>query len=220
MIEIIHALPELADAEENVFEANEQLAEENQELLRRHHLKAIDFMGALGCGKTTLITRLVERLKPWRRVAVMNGGPVTAEEIEPIARQGVPVIQIGADASHLDAALVARGYDKLPLDRLDLIFIENLGNVSSPDQSKLGTKARVVAVSVTEGPWMIRKHPRMILGADLVVINKVDLAAPLSVDVEQLKRDIHTLKPTIEVIVTSCVTGEGLDSLANALLAI
>ena len=220
MIDTIYPLPTLAEVEENVFDANDQVAAENLELLRVHHLKAIDIMGAIGSGKTTLITKLVEKLKPWRRVAVMNGDPVTADDVEPISRQGVPVIQIAADACHLDADLVARGYQRLPLDRLDLILIENVGNLICPGEFNLGSKARIVVVSVTEGPWMVRKHPRMFLGADLVVINKLDLAATMGVDIEQLRRDVHMLKPTMDVIVTSCRTGEGVDALANALLAI
>jgi hydrogenase nickel incorporation protein HypB len=106
------------------------------------------------------------------------------------------------------------------LAELDLILVENVGNLICPAEFRLGSQARVVVISVTEGPWMVRKHPRMFLGARLVVINKLDFAATMGVDVERLKSDVHTLKPDIAVFTTSCKTGEGIDTLADALLAL
>lgn len=202
---------------DSVFDANDRRAQQNRELLARHGVTAVDIMGAIGSGKTTLITKLVERLKTSRRVAVVNGDPSTADDVLPIAAQAVPVIQIAANACHLDADLVAQGLDRLDLTRLDLIVIENVGNLICPAHFALGSKARVVVVSVTEGPWMVRKHPHMFLGAWIVVINKRDLADAMGVDFAALVRDVHTLKPDIRVIVTSARTGEGVDELAEAL---
>jgi hydrogenase nickel incorporation protein HypB len=223
MIQTIHARPEeviAADLEENVFDANDQLAAHNRALLASHRIRAIDFMGAIGSGKTTLITRLVGKFAGRARVAVINGDPVTADDVLPIDRQGVAVIQVAAGACHLDADLVSRAYRQLPLGDLDLILVENVGNLICPAEFNLGSKARIVVVSVTEGPWMVRKHPRMFLGASIVVINKADLAATMEVDIGQLARDVHTLKPDIGVFATSCKTGEGIDALASALLAL
>jgi hydrogenase nickel incorporation protein HypB len=101
---------------------------------------------------------------------------------------------------------------------LDLILIENIGNLICPAEFPLGSRSRVVVVSVTEGPWMVKKHPHMFLGAEIVVINKIDLAEAMGVKVEQLVRDVHTLKPDIHVVAASCKTGTGLDEIA-ALLA-
>jgi hydrogenase nickel incorporation protein HypB len=220
MIQTIHAAPDVEEVnlEDNVFDANDTLAVKNRQLLDRLHIKSIDIMGAIGSGKTTLVTRLVERLAGRRRVGVINGDPVTADDVIPIASQGVPVIQVAANACHLDADLVARAYEKLPLGKLDLILIENVGNLICPAEFRLGSNARIVVISVTEGPWMVRKHPRMFLGARLVVINKLDFAIPMDVDVAQLRRDVHNLKPNLRVVATSCKTGEGLDELVDALL--
>jgi hydrogenase nickel incorporation protein HypB len=101
-----------------------------------------------------------------------------------------------------------------------LLFIENIGNLICPAEFPLGSKARVVVVSVTEGPWMVRKHPHMFLGAQVVVINKIDLARVMDVSVEDLTNDVHKLKPDIQVIPTSCKTGEGVEKVIAALLAV
>ena len=161
---------------------------ENRALLDRHGITAIDFMGAIGSGKTTLITKLVERLKGRLGVAVFNGDATTSDDADAIAKQNVPVVQIATiNGCHLDANLVGKGLRKIDSGNLKLIFIENIGNLICPAEFPLGSKARVVVVSVTEGPWMVRKHPHMFLGAEIVVvINKIDLADAMEVSVEDL----------------------------------
>jgi hydrogenase nickel incorporation protein HypB len=178
-------------------------------------------MGAIGSGKTTLITKLVERLKGRLGVAVFNGDATTSNDADAIAKQNVPVVQIATiNGCHLDANLVGKGLRKIELENLKLIFIENIGNLICPAEFPLGSKARVVVVSVTEGPWMVRKHPHMFLGAEIVVINKIDLAHAMEVSVEELVKDVHKLKPDIKVIPTSTKTGAGLDEFEKALLAV
>jgi len=153
-------------------------------------------MGAIGSGKTTLIGRLVERLKDRFGVAVFNGDATTSTDADLIARQNVPVVQIATvNGCHLDANLVGKALRKIDLEKLKLIFIENIGNLICPAEFPLGSKARIVVVSVTEGQYMVRKHPHMFLGADLVIVNKVDLAAAMEVSVEDLAADVHKLKP-------------------------
>jgi hydrogenase nickel incorporation protein HypB len=209
------------ELEHSLLEANAKLATENRALLDRTGTTAIDFMGAIGSGKTTLISKLVEKLKNNVRVAVFNGDATTSDDADAIAKQNVPVVQIATiNGCHLDANLVGKGLKKIDLTDLRLIFIENIGNLICPAEFPLGSKARVVVVSVTEGPWMVRKHPHMFLGAQIVVINKIDLAQAMEVSVEALTRDVHKLKPDIKVIPTSCKTGEGIDRVADALMAI
>jgi hydrogenase nickel incorporation protein HypB len=222
MTPIIEAVPEEIydiELEHSLLEANAKLAKQNRSLLDEHEITAIDFMGAIGSGKTTLITRLVERLKDKFGVAVFNGDATVANDTELIAKQGVPVVQIATvNGCHLDANLVGKALKKIELSQLDLILIENIGNLICPAEFPLGSRSRVVVVSVTEGPWMVKKHPHMFLGAELVVINKIDLAEAMDVKVEQLIQDAHTLKPSIRVVPASCKTGAGLDEIA-ALLA-
>jgi len=209
------------ELEHSLLEANAKIAKANRAKLDENGITAIDFMGAIGSGKTTLITRLVEKLKDRVGVAVFNGDATTSDDGDPIAAMGVPMVQIATiNGCHLDANVVAKACAKIDLAKLRLIFIENIGNLICPAEFPLGSKARVVVVSVTEGPYMVRKHPHMFLGAQLVVINKIELAEVMGVSVEQLINDVHKLKPDMKVIPTSCKTGAGLDEVAAAILAV
>jgi hydrogenase nickel incorporation protein HypB len=222
MIQTIEASPdEIYDIEleHSLLEANAKLARENRSLLDEHGITAIDVMGAIGSGKTTLISRLVERLKNRLGVAVFNGDATTSTDADLIASQNIPIVQIATvNGCHLDANLVGKALRKIELTNLKLIFIENIGNLICPAEFPLGSKARVVVVSVTEGQYMVRKHPHMFLGADVVVVNKVDLAPAMEVSVAGLSADVHRLKPEVKVIPTSCKSGVGLDDLTTALL--
>jgi hydrogenase nickel incorporation protein HypB len=224
MIQTIEASPDETydiELEHSLLEANAQLARENRALLDGLGVTAIDVMGAIGSGKTTLIARLVERLKDRFGVAVFNGDATTSTDAELIASQSVPVVQIATlNGCHLDANLVGKALRKVNLEKLRLIFIENIGNLICPAEFPLGSKARVVVVSVTEGPYMVRKHPHMFLGAQLVVVNKIDLAEVMGVSVAELTRDVHKMKPDIAVIPTSCKTGQGIDEVTAAMLAL
>ncbi|EEF63109.1 hydrogenase nickel incorporation protein HypB [Pedosphaera parvula] len=223
MIPTIEASPEETydiELEQTLLQANAKLARENRAQLDHYGITAIDFMGAIGSGKTTLIARMAGKLKDRLNLAVFNGDATTVDDVNLIAIQGVPTVQLATiNGCHLDANLVGKAFLKIDLKKVDLIFIENIGNLICPAEFPLGSRSRVVVVSVTEGPYMVKKHPHMFLGADIVVINKIDLADAMGVKVESLVHDVHTLKPDIKVIPTSCKTGVGLDEVAAALLA-
>jgi hydrogenase nickel incorporation protein HypB len=206
------------ELEHNLFDANAKVAEQNRALLEKHGGAAIDFMGAIGSGKTTLITKLVEKLRPKIGVAVLNGDPTTTDDYDALARQEVPIIQIATHGCHLDAQLVHQGLQKIELGKTALVFVENVGNLICPAEFPLGSKARVVVISVTEGPYMVKKHPHMFLGADLVVINKIDLAEVMGVSAQELTADVHRLKPGLKVIQASGKNGVGVDEIATILL--
>jgi hydrogenase nickel incorporation protein HypB len=224
MIPTIEASPEEIydiELEHSLLEANQKIATENRGLLDRHGITAIDFMGAIGSGKTTLIAKLVEKLKDQYGVAVFNGDATTSDDQNMVASTGIQVVQLATvNGCHLDANLVQKALKKIDLEGLRLLFLENIGNLICPAEFPVGAKARVVVISVTEGPWSVRKHPHMFLGSQIVVINKTDLAAAMDVSVEALTADVHKLKPDIQVIPTSCKTGEGIDQVAAALLAV
>lgn len=219
MTPIIEAVPEEIydiELEHSLLEANAKIARANRALLDEHNITAVDIMGAIGSGKTTLITKLVGKLKGKLGVAVFNGDATTANDTDGIAEQGVPVVQIATvNGCHLDANLVGKALKRVNLSSIGLILIENIGNLICPAEFPLGSRSRMVVVSVTEGPYMVKKHPHMFLGADIVVINKIDLAEVMGVRVEQLASDVHTLKPDIRVIPASCKTGAGLDEIAE-----
>jgi hydrogenase nickel incorporation protein HypB len=202
----------------DILEVNKQLAQKNMELLRKHNVKAIDIMGSIGAGKTSLIEKLVQSLKQKYRIAVFKGDLTTTIDAERIGRHGVQVLTINTGREcHLDANVVARAVERISLEDIDLLFIENVGNLICPAEFPLGTEKRVVVVSVTEGPYMVVKHPFTFMNADVTVINKKDLAKIMKVDTEQLKKQVKEIKPDVKVAVTNALSGEGVEELIKAL---
>ncbi|PVX23345.1 MAG: hydrogenase accessory protein HypB [Candidatus Bathyarchaeum sp.] len=202
----------------NILEVNKQLAQKNMELLRKHNVKAIDIMGSIGAGKTSLIENLVQKLKTKYRIAVFKGDLTTTIDADRIGRHGVQVLTINTGREcHLDANVVARAVERISLKDIDLLIIENVGNLICPAEFPLGTNKRVVVVSVTEGPYMIIKHPFTFMTADVMVINKKDLAETMKIDTKQLEKQVKEIKPDVKVAVTNALTGEGVEELINKL---
>jgi len=195
-----------------------ELADENLALLEQHGVQAIDVLGSVGSGKTTLIKELVRRLKDRYCIAVIAGDITTRIDADRIEAEGVPVLQIQTGgACHLDGKIVRRGIDRLNLDEIDLLIIENVGNLICPATFPVGAHKRLLLLSVTEGPYMALKHPIMVRQADVAVINKVDLADAMEVDVEKLAGDIRSVHPQIEVVSTVARAGEGIGDVIDAL---
>ena len=202
----------------DILEVNKQLAQKNIELLQEHNVKAIDIMGSIGAGKTSLIEKLVQALKQKYRIAVFKGDLTTTIDAERIGRHGVKVVTINTGREcHLDANVVARAVERISLEDIDLLLIENVGNLICPAEFPLGTEKRVVVVSVTEGPYMVVKHPFTFMNADVMVINKKDLAEIMKVDTEQLEKQVKEIKPDVKVAVTNALSGEGIEELIKAL---
>jgi hydrogenase nickel incorporation protein HypB len=206
------------ELEANILEANERLAKENKELLHKHGVVAIDIMGSVGAGKTSLIEKLVQLLKGKYRIAAFKGDLTTTIDAELIARHNVEVVPINTGKEcHLDANLVGKALQKINLNQLDLLLIENVGNLICPAEFPLGSEKRVVVISVTEGPYMVMKHPFIFIDADVVAINKRDLAEAMKVDVKKLETDVKKINPKAKVAVTNCRSGEGVGSVIEAL---
>jgi len=206
------------ELEADLLKANEQLATENRDFLQKHGITAIDVMGAIGSGKTSLIEKLVKELKGKYRIAAFKGDLTTTIDAELIGRHGVQVVPINTGKEcHLDANLVRKALQRIDLKNLDLLFIENVGNLICPADFPLGSEKRIVVISVTEGPYMVVKHPFIFMDADIVVINKVDLAKPMQVNVEKLKMDVKKISPNAKVAVTNCRSGEGIMEVVRAL---
>lgn len=205
------------ELDKDVLKANREIALENRRLLREHGVKAIDVMGAIGAGKTSLIEKLVDNLKSRYRIAAFKGDLTTTIDAEKISRHNVQVVAINTGKEcHLDANLVRKALQKLNLDGIDLLFIENVGNLICPAEFPLGSEKRMVIISVTEGPYMVVKHPFIFMDADVVVINKIDLASAMDVNVENLKADVKRINPKAEVVSTNGRTGEGVDKIVEA----
>lgn len=206
------------ELEEDFLKANERMAMLNRRTFDRAGAKVVDFMGSIGSGKTSLIERLADALKGKYRLGVIAGDTTTAIDAERVSKHGVPSIQINTGKEcHLDAPLVRKASKKLLKERVDLILIENVGNLICPAEFPLGAHKRVVVVSVTEGEYMIKKKNDIFRAAEVAVINKKDMSGPMGVDVGMLVQDAHDANPRMAVVVTNGRTGEGVPELIKAL---
>lgn len=206
------------ELQEDFIRRNEELARRVREILDSHGVRAIDVMGSIGSGKTCLIERMVERLRERYRIAMIGGDVATTIDTDRVARHGVKVVQVNTGAEcHLDANLVMKALERLDLSKLDLIFIENVGNLICPAEYPLGAHVRVVVVSVTEGPYTVVKHPMIFREASICVVNKIDLAEAMGVDPHRIAEDARRVNPSITVVLTSCRDGRGIDDLIRAL---
>ena len=206
------------ELDENLKRANDLIAKENRGQLQKHSVSAIDVMGSVGAGKTSLIEQLVRLLKSRYRIAAFKGDLTSKIDSERLERLGIQTVQINTGREcHLDANLVKKALGKLDLAALDLLFIENVGNLICPADFPLGSDKRVVVISVTEGPYMVVKHPFIFADADVAVVNKIDLARPMDVDTGRLASDVHNINAKVSVVMTNCRTGEGVGEVASAL---
>lgn len=203
--------------EESLLAHNRELAGKIHASLKERGVCSIDVMGAVGAGKTTILESMAECLKGRYRIAVLAGDLATTIDADRIAAHGVRTFQINTGKEcHLDAHLVSHALDDIPPDT-NLLLIENVGNLVCPADFPLGTDKRVVVVSVTEGPYMVKKHPYIFREADVAVINKRELAEAMDVDIERLVSDIHDIHPDLRVVLTSARKGEGVEELIQAL---
>ena len=206
------------ELEEDILKRNSKLAEENRSLLDRYGVTAIDVMGAIGSGKTALIEALAERLKSRYKIAMIAGDVTTTIDSMRVRRHGVETVQVNTGKEcHLDANLINKALRKLDLNTIDLLFIENVGNLICPAEFDLGAHKRIVVVSVTEGEHMVVKHPYIFLASDVAVINKIDLAEAMGVDPDKLCRDAEKIKPGIKVVKVSVKQGSGIEEVIKAL---
>jgi hydrogenase nickel incorporation protein HypB len=206
------------ELEEDLLRKNEQIAGVNRQLLEKHGILAIDVMGSVGSGKTTAIECLSSRLRDKAEVGVVAGDLTTAIDANRIEERGARVVQVNTGKEcHLDANLVSKALRNLPVKKLDVLFIENVGNLICPAEFPLGAQKRLVVISVTEGPYMVVKHPHIFRGADVVAINKVELAEPMRVDPEKLKQDVLAINPRAKVVKTSLIRDQGTTEVMSAL---
>jgi len=206
------------DLSENLLKTNAQIAEENRRLLDRHGVFAVDILGSIGSGKTTLVQQLVRRLKDRLRVDSIAEDMTTNIDAESIRTAGAEVIQINTGGEcHLDANIVRNALTAMGLADLDVLLIENVGNLICPAEFPVGAHRRMVVVSTTEGPYMVVKHPHIFMDAEVLAINKKDLAGIMEVDMERLKQDALVIKPGLKVAFTNARTGEGVEDLIAAL---
>jgi hydrogenase nickel incorporation protein HypB len=195
----------------NVLQANQERAAENRKLFEREGALVINLMSAPGSGKTSLLECTIRGLRDRCRIGVIEGDLQTEIDSERIRALGAPSYQITTGTiCHLDARMIARALEEFPIRGLDLLFIENVGNLICPASYFLGEHRRVVICGATEGAEKPRKYPVMFHKANGVILNKVDLAGACGVDLELLRANVRDVNPRVPIFALSCRTGQGL----------
>jgi hydrogenase nickel incorporation protein HypB len=206
--------------EKDVYDVNNRIADHNAEHLKAHGVRAFDLLGAIGSGKTALIERLVPLLvKKGKKAGAIAGDVYGDDDFKRIRSLGIPAYNANTGKEcHLDAHLVEHAIDHLPLDEIDLLFIENVGNMVCPTDFRLGAEKRIVIVSSTEGDDVVNKHPMMFRDCTIGVINKVDLAEAVGANLDRMEADIRRYNPSMKVFRTNLKTGDGITGLLDEIL--
>jgi hydrogenase nickel incorporation protein HypB len=208
---------------EDALDANTTIANANRDDFDRHGVRVVNLMSAPGSGKTTLLERTIEE-RGETRIGVLEGDVQGRFDADRLSALHVPVTQINTDAGfggecHLDANMVRSALGDIPLTDIDLLVIENVGNLVCPAEFKVGEDARAMICSVTEGEDKPLKYPLMFRACEIVVINKIDLLPHLDVDVERLIANVDRVNPDAEVLQLSARTGEGVERFRDWLFA-
>ncbi|MBN1231515.1 MAG: hydrogenase nickel incorporation protein HypB [Anaerolineales bacterium] len=200
---------------ENIMNANDNLAAQNRSRLDRAGVFGINIMASPGAGKTSLIEKTMKRLLPDLKVAVIDGDIATSIDADRAAAAGAVAVQIntGGDC-HLDAVMLKGALDQLDLDSLDLVIVENVGNLICPASFQLGTHKNVLIASIPEGDDKPYKYPVMYRGVDAIVVNKIDLLPYIKFNMDYFTNGVKLLNPGVKSFPVSCVTEEGVDDWA------
>jgi len=202
---------------EDALDANNTIASANRADFDRAGVKVVNFMSAPGAGKTTLLERVVTDL-PGVRVGVLEGDVEGSMDADRLAGLHIPVTQLNTGAGfggecHLDANMVRSAIPALPLDEIDLLLVENVGNLVCPAEFRVGEDARIMVSSVAEGEDKPLKYPLMFRACELVIVNKVDLLGHVDFDMDHFLHHLDAVHPGVEHMLVSARTGEGVDEL-------
>ena len=198
---------------ENILDTNTENARRNQSRLDEHGILTVNVMSSPGAGKTSLILQTIDRLRTKTRVAVIEGDIASSLDAEMIYDKGAPVVQINtAGGCHLDSNMAEKALDNLSLEEIDLLIIENVGNLICPAEFDLGEHKKVMLLSTPEGSDKPYKYPLMFIEADVVLVNKVDLLPHLDFDIGAFNKAVTGLNPNTKIFNVSCKTGEGLEA--------
>lgn len=196
----------------NVLEANDRIAEQNRALFDENSLFVINLMSSPGAGKTTLLEKTIDALKEEVEIGVIEGDVQSSHDAERIAQKEIDVVQINTGgACHLDGNMIRDTFDAFDFGRLNLLIVENVGNLVCPAEFKVGEDVKVMILSVTEGDDKPVKYPLMFRESAVLLISKTDLLPYVDCKVEDIRREALKINPSMTIIEVSCKTGEGLD---------
>ena len=206
--------------EEDLIKANEDLAKNNEKFFKKRGIITFEILGNIGSGKTSLIEAVVSELRDKYKILVINGDLATSIDADRIKKYGVEAIQINTGKEcHLDAMTIKPALEKIT-EKIDVLLIEQVGNMICPADFPLGAKKRLVVFEVTNGPYIVQKHPVIFTMTDIVIINKMDIAEYVGMDEKALKKlevDAKKINPKLHVLFTSAKTKQGLPELIKAL---
>ena len=201
---------------ENVLKYNKDQADKNRELLKKNKILALNLLSSPGAGKTSLIIETIKRLNGKKRIGVIEGDISSTYDAEKIKMYIDEVVQINTGGTcHLNASMIERALEKLNLDALDLILIENVGNLICPVSFDLGEDFKVVISSINEGDDKPVKYPPIFVKSNLVILNKIDILEMSNFNKSFFKKKIDELNPNVEIIELSCKSGIGLENWIN-----
>jgi hydrogenase nickel incorporation protein HypB len=205
---------------QNILAVNDTIAQELQQTLAARGIRVLNIMSSPGAGKTTLLERTIEQLHTHLGIGVIEGDIETSADAERIEAAGAETVQINTrGACHLEAHMVRDALSQMDLALIELLIIENIGNLVCPSDWKLGEDSRVVVVSTTEGDDKPAKYPQMFATSQVMIVNKIDLLPYVDYNVEKVKRQALAINPNLRIFEMSCRTGEGLDAWCDWLLS-
>ena len=204
---------------EKILSANDRMAARNRETLNQAGLYAINLMASPGAGKTSLILKTLDSLNGQLRLGMIDGDLASSIDADKAAAAGLPAVQINTGGEcHLDAAMLSDALTSLPLNELDLVLVENVGNLVCPANFQIGTHLNVLIASIPEGDDKPYKYPGMYRDVQVLIINKIDLLPYVPFDMDYFKRGVEVLNPGVVTFPVSCKTGEGMGDWANWLV--
>lgn len=199
-----------------IMDWNEDVSDEVKSTLADHRICMINVMGSPGAGKTSLITSLIEKLRADYRVGVIEGDIAGQVDAEKIAALGIPAVQLNTDgACHIEAMSIQHILPELPLDDLDVIFVENIGNLVCPAEFRIGESLRITILSIPEGDDKVEKYPLMFTDTDCLILNKYDMMPYFDFDENRVLANYETVNPGAPLFRVSSRSGEGIGELAS-----
>lgn len=210
---------EVIELVKKVLKRNDAIAENNRKLFKQKGIFALNLLSSPGAGKTSLLERVCERLQDKIEIGIIVGDVETENDARRLSEYNIQTVQIITNgACHLDAKMVKNALVKIDLDKINVLFIENVGNLVCPSNYDLGEEMRIVVVSTTEGDDKPLKYPPMFYSADIVIINKIDLLPNLPSDIAEMRKNLLKIKPNLKIFETSAYKGIGIDELCDLII--